>query len=102
MNPANKLAYPKFKKGVTANASTDEADPLGLDAMEEDAAPAEEKDAAVDELFGEDETKDAFDPETTLGDASLEEIRAAMKAKEQEAKAAEAAPAEDDDTSLDL
>jgi hypothetical protein len=82
-NPFNKLKMPAAKKGVASQSKP--ADPLGLDmAMdEEDDLLAE--DDEVDDLFGDEgESTMEYDPEMSLGDASLEEVRAALKAKEKE------------------
>lgn len=87
-NPALKLKFPAMKKGAASQAkSASDDDPLGLG----DGDDGESSDGGdeVDELFG-DAGDSEFDPETPLGDASLEELRAALASKESSQRAKDA------------
>ncbi len=90
-NPASKLKMPAFVKGAKSQAPTKGgADPLGLD----DDSYDENAESSLDEAFSDEGPN--FDPETTLEDASLEDLRAALAQKEQEKRMADAEDAEGD------
>lgn len=98
-NPAMKLKFPAALKGAKSQAKGD-ADPLGLGGHNDTTNQADE--GGVDDLFGDESTASDFDPETTLGDATLEDLRAAQKAKEAEASDAEAKGDDQADKSADV